>query len=319
MMGSGDVNPAAPQISLARATEGEYCQAALRARRNEFWWYFNGLAPYRGYSRPFADATGRWWYGVKPGFAWPADFFSPFDTAEKAAPRRRLLGWQFPVSAGAANSSVWLNVVHDLAGYGIESVAENKRRAVRRGLRELDVRVADPTDPATCSAACEVWNSHVVRTSWNKATSVDKFQAGWAELADWPGTTVLVAREKSGDPNVAAWLIARCIDDTVFVDTLASHTDRLAHRPNDAIVFACLVAAERAGLRHAHYSLCSNIASLEAFKASLGFVPHPFPARLQLRRPIGLALRWLRPATYRRLLGSGEGLPTIQPAENPKA
>lgn len=293
----------APTLPLARTTELDYCRFAGRARRNEFWWYFNGHAPYRGYSRPFADRDGRWWYRVKPGFAWPVDFFTPFEPKHSSPGKLGLLGWQYPVDAARANSTVSMNVIHDLSAYGIETVADNKRRAVRKGLRQLNITLSDPRDPALCREACEVWNSHVARTGWNKTFSTKAFTETWAELADWPGTSVLTVRPREGEPLLCAWLIARAIDDTIFVDTLASHTDRLTDRPNDAIVFAALHSARTTRIKHAHYSLKSSITTLEEFKASLGFVAHPFPAKLHLRMPVRWSLRVLAPTLHRRLRG----------------
>lgn len=292
-----------PALPLARASEADYCRFAARARCNEFWWYFNGVAPFRGYSRPFADRGGRWWYRVKPGFAWPVDFFKPFAADYCSPGKLGLLGWQFPVDEGRADSRVWMNVIHDLPHYGIDKVAENKRRAVRKGLRQLHVTLADPRDASLCREACEVWNSHVARTGWNKPFDAAKFQRTWAELADWPGTSVLTARPRSGDEKLAAWLIARTIDDTVFVDTLASHTDRLADRPNDAIVYSALTSAQALGVAHAHYSLKSDVTSLEEFKTSLGFVAHPFSASLRMRAPVRMALRMVAPKLLQRLNG----------------
>lgn len=288
---------------LRRTSETEYCLGALQMRHNQFWWYYNGLVPSFAPWRPFQDRTGRWWYHVKPGFAWPVDYFRIVAEPDHGLERRWLLGWQYPVPPESSDSRVWLNVIHDLKGYGISRVASNKRRAVRKGFRNLRIEVVDPSDPSLGREACEVWNSHVERTGWNTRLDSDFFVQTWRELARWPGTTVMTARDPNAGDQLCAWLIARVIDETVYVDTIASHTDRLAHRPNDAIIFQCLVLAEGMGVRHAHYSLKSKLESLETFKQSLGFTAHPFPSRLNLRRPIGPVLARIRPEIYMRLLG----------------
>lgn len=295
--------PETPIVTLQKATAEEYCNSALQAQHNEFWWYFNGLAPYRRFSKPFRDGDGRWWYRVKPGFAWPLDFFTSYSKRPSGLSTHLLLGWQWPVAPREANSKVWMNVIHDLSDYGLGAVAESKRRAVRKGLRKLEVFAVDPGDAQICAEACEVWNSHVTRTGWNQCMTPARFTESWQELKDWLGTTVLAVRAKDGDQRMCAWLIARVIGETVYVDTLASHTERMDSRPNDTIVFACLCAAQAQGVRRAHYSLKSDISSLESFKQSLGFEAYPFPARLRLRFPVGPALRLLRPKIYRRLCG----------------
>ncbi len=291
-------------VTLRTAMSQDYCEYARRARRNEVWWYFNGLAPYRGFSRPFVDASGRWWFCVKPGFAWPVSFFDPVPKPPQRLPKKRLLGWQLPVESTHSNSLVTMNVIHELSNYGMGAVAENKRRAVRKGLRDLQLEVVNSQDATVCTWACAVWNSHVERTGWNRKMAVAEFSRSWAELADWPGTTVLAAWPKGDHTHFCGWLIARVIDDTVYIDTIASHTNCLPGRPNDALIFTCLSAARAQNVRHAHYSLKSDITTLEEFKASLGFEPFPFPSRLYLRPGVGPLLRCLRPAAYRRLLGT---------------
>lgn len=290
-------------VPLARTSEDAYCRAARGMRHNEFWWYYNGLVPWAGFWKPFQDRQGRWWYHVKPGFVWPVDYFTPIEDFQGILPTRPLLGWQCPVPDDRADSQVWLNVIHDLSGYDISRVASNKRRAVRKGFRALHIEVVDPADEALAREACIVWNSHVERTGWNKPMNAVRFVNTWRELSRWPGTTVMTARDPARGDELCAWLIARVIDDTVFIDTIASHTDRLANRPNDAIIFLCLASASAMGVRHAHYSLKSKLSTLEAFKESLGFTAHPFSSKLRLHWPIGPLLRVFQPGIYMRLHG----------------
>ncbi len=308
-MQSGSKTQPAPDLdgftpAILEATDVDsYCRVARRVRHNELWWYYNGLARPRGWWKPFQARDGRWWYYVKPGFAWPLDYFEPIDAGQDAAPRSLLLGWQYPVPPECGDSHVWLNVIRDLSGYGLSRVMSSKRRAIRKGFRALDIRVANPADPELARQACIVWNSHVERTGWNTSMAPHAFVTSWRELADWPGTTVLTALDPERGNELCAWLIARIIDDTVFIDTIASHTDRLSNRPNDAIIFHCLASAARMGVRRAHYSLKSKLHSLEAFKESLGFEACPFPSRLHLRRPIGAVLQRARPDIFKRLQG----------------
>ena len=309
---SGTAAPGAVPVQVAAETlcpvleqtnERNYCLYAQETRHCEIWWYFNGLAPYRGFSRPFADRSGRWWFCVKPRFAWPVNFFERVASPPRSAALSSLFGRQWPeFDEARVNSQVWMNVIHDLAGYGIERVDPDKRRAVRKGQKNLSIVRIKPDDPAVHQEACEVWNSHVIRTGWNATMRPAQFGQSWSELAAWPGTTVLATRDKQSGV-MCGWLIARVIDDVVYVDTIASHTERLSNRPNDVIIFECLAQAARQGIRRAHYSLRSNIAPLEAFKQSLGFVPYAFPARLQLRWPVGPLMRLFAKSMYKRLRG----------------
>lgn len=303
---AADLNPRLeiPALRLARTSEERYCRAALASSRNEFWWYFNGLAPFGGYSKPFFDdRTGRWWYRVKPGFAWPVSFFRPIVDAPERAPHWALLGWQWPILHDLADSCVRMNTIWRLENYALNTVAPAKRRAVARGLRELEITAESPADVCVIDEALDVWNEHVARTGWNRPMGPGEFAASFAELDRWPGTTLITARDPRHDRALCAWMIVRCIDDTLYIDTVASHTQRLQNRPNDSMIFAALVAARQRGLSHAHYSMVSGIPTLEAFKRSLGFVPHEFPTRLRLRAPVAAALQRWRPDIYQRLHG----------------
>jgi len=292
-----------PTLALKRTTIDDYCHAVRRARHNEFWWYYNGLTQRFRRQKPFQDAAGRWWWMVKPYFAWPVDFFSPISNSAHARPRRMLLGWQFPTNEAAANSVVRQNVIFELSGYGLDRIESNKRRAIRRALRELRYEIVRPDDSTLAEEARIVWNSHVERTGWNRSMDNVEFMRSWAELAEMPGTSVIVAREIDGQNPMCAWLITRILGDTIYIDTIASHTDRVGGRPNDGLIFLALQSASHAGVVHAHYSLVSRITSLEAFKRSLGFIPHPFPCHLHLLSPIGALMRWIRPGLYSRLRG----------------
>jgi len=294
-------------LLLASATLSDYAQAVQRLRDNEIWWYFNQLTPHRGSAAPFADDAGGWWYCVKPRFAWPVDFFTPLDRAPRLPRQPRLFGRQYPVAQPHANSRVCMNVILDLAGYDLSRVASDKRRAVRKGLSNLHIAALDPADAAVQTDACTVWNSHVERTGWNKPYALLEFRDSWSELADTPGTTVLGAYDASLGDALCAWLIVRVFADTVWIDTIASHSDRQANRPNDTLIYAALAAATAQGIaKHAHYSLYSGIVSLERFKTSLGFSAVDFPCKLEVRTPIKWGLRLLRPRIWKRLCGETE-------------
>ena len=294
----------AEPVALRRTNAGDYCRGIQRARHNEFWWYFNGLVARRNYWKPFQDPAGRWWWFVKPWFAWPVDFFSAVSDSVAIRHRRFLLGWQYPVVEDVADSCVRLNVVPDLSGYDLDRIERKKRRhAIRRALRELRYEIVNSADPSVAEQACTIWNSHVQRTGWNRTMPVGAFVESWIELAAIPGTTVVFARDPAQGGLPCAWLITRGIDHTLFIDTIASHTDRLALGPNDGLIFLALWSAAKMRMAHAHYGLQSSIETLEDFKRSLGFEPHPFPTKLRLRFPVEVALRLLRPRVFRRLRG----------------
>lgn len=292
-----------PRITLRPASASEYCESVLSIGSLETWWWQQGLAPYRGFSRPFRDRDGEWWWHIKPQFAWKMDFFQPLERVPRLPRFQRLLGCQYPVVDQLANSLAHFNMIHQLEGYGLERVASQKRRAIRKGLKHLDIVALDPCHPQTVEQAGVVWNSHVERTGWNSPFDGRTFANHWRPLADMAATCIIGARDKQTGV-LCAWLIARAVAGTVYIDTIASHTERLDHRPNDTMIF-CLLhnAARTGGVQHANYFLRSDLAPLEKFKQSLGFDSSGVPARVEVNLLTAFALRHLKPAVWQRLHG----------------
>jgi len=318
-----DTSPSAPEFRLNAATARDYCQSVLATPRAESFWFLTGLAPYRGFSRPFCDRQDRWWWKAKPQFAWPLDFFTPFVQRPTFPPGKCMLGCQYPVAEHDANSRVNFNVIADLADYDLPRVASSKRRAVRKGLKNLEIGLLDPTDDPSTEEARVVWNSHVERTGWNTRFESAAFRERWRPLADHAGTVILSARERENG-LLCAWVVGRLVEGCAWVDTIASHSDRLAHRPNDTLIFVLLYnAARTAGIHHANYFLRSALEPLERFKQSMGFRSDGLAARLRVNPLVALGLRILRPAVWRRLHGDqpkGERAPvernTIEPSKS---
>jgi hypothetical protein len=300
-----------PPLALSAASEDDYCRSILASRPAETFWFLAGTGPYETFSRPFRDRDGRWWWRAKPQFAWPLDFFTAYEHRPRVPRGQAMLGRQYPVAPEQANSRVHFNVIRDLTGYGLETVASQKRRAVRKGLRNLDIAPLNPLDAASTEEAREVWNSHVARTGWSTAYEPRAFTRLWRPLADHAGTTVLGARDRS-DGLLCAFLVLRTVARCAWIDTIASHTDRLENRPNDAIIFAALHEASRTpGIQHANYFLRCNLPTLEAFKQSLGFRSDGLAARIEINPLVALGLRTLKPRIWQRLLGDPPG--TAQP------
>ena len=301
--------PQVPELTLAPASADEYCRSLLATPGAEMWWFQTGLAPYAGFSRPFRDYDGRWWWRPKPQFAWPLDYYQPFASRPRLPRRCCLLGYQYPVAPQHANSLVHFNVILDLAGYGLERISSEKRRAVRKGLRELELVRIDPRDPLVAEEARIVWNSHVERTGWNRVFAPRRFVSHWQVLSDHAGTIVLGVRQRQGTSSstasghLCAWLIGRLVEGCAYVDTIASHTERLESRPNDTLIFVFLFNAARAGLHYANYFLRSSLAPLERFKQSLGFDSSGLPSRLCVNPLVAAGVRLLLPGSWRRLRG----------------
>ena len=142
----------------------------------------------------------------------------------------------------------------------------------------------------------------MARTEWNTQFDAATFARHWAPLRDMAGTNVLGARSLATGA-LCGWLVARVVGDMLHLDTIASHTDRMADCPNDALDYVALYNAARQGVRRANYFLRSSLEPLERFKRSLGFDPAGIPARLVVHPVAALALRLIKPAAWTRLHG----------------
>jgi len=304
-----------PALKLNACCVEEHCRALLGLQRLPFWWYQGRSAVFGNFSLPFQDGAGHWWYQVKPGFCWPADCFRPMDPS-RARPRfgRTFIGWQHVVAdEAAANSRLTTNAILDLAAYGAHAIDAKRRNAVRKGFKACDLEVLSSLDERTLAGCRAAWNDLTARTRWKHAADERGFAESWRLLLDVPGVSIIVGREHvSGE--VAGFLVTKIIGDTAYVDTIASRTDYLRTNVNDAVMYAFLVNAARLeGVSKGHYAIKSNVVNLERFKTGLGFVPHPFPARLRVRAGLATLMRLLVPAKFNRLIGRFEDAAASEP------
>ena len=306
-----------PALPLKACAVEEHCRALIALERLPYWWYQGTSRLLGNYSLPLCDAAGNWWFRVKPGFCWPADCFRPIEAAKACPPwRKTWIGYQHvvPDEAGA-NSRLTINAILDLAGYGEGLISAKRRNAIRKGFKACTLEVLASPDAATVAGCRSAWNDLSARTGWKHAADEATFHGTWRLLLDVPGASIVVGRDGASG-EVAGFLITKIIGDTAYVDTIASRTDMLRTNVNDAVMYAFVVNAARLpGVTKAQYAIKSNVADLERFKTSLGFVPHPFPARLVFRPGVSALLRVLAPDKYHRMWGHFEDEPGDEPEE----
>lgn len=294
-----------PRIALRHCDTEQYGIALHKARTLPFWWYQDLSRGGRNFSLPFQDSHGGWWYQVRPGFAWPVDAIDPIAGGGRTLPyRATFLGYQFVVPDGeASNSTLVINTILDVPGYGVGSIDDKRRNAIRKGLRACEVVKVDAVDEAWVPGVVAAWNDLVGRTGWKSRRNATMVRETWTRLLDLPATTILLAIDRTSG-RVAGFLITKVFGQTAYVDTIASSSDLLSSCPNDALMYAFIRNAQQIpAVRKIHYAIKSNVEPLERFKTSLGFAPNRFPARLCARPGLLLLLRGLRPQMYRRLTG----------------
>jgi hypothetical protein len=292
-------------LRLRNCSVEEHCHALRDFATLPFWWYLGTSRAFGNYSMPFQDTGGRWWYQVKPGLCWPADFFAPIHSADVAIVRSKsFLGYQHVVTREEdADSHLVINAVLNLSAYGSASVDCKRRNAMRKGLRLCVLEVVSVLDDGTLTECLGSWNDLSARSGWKHKLDLPTFARTFRRLPECPGVSVIIGREaKTG--HVAGFLVTKIIGQTAYVDTISSRTDMLHTNVNDAMMAAFLCNAARLpGVANAHYAIKSTVTNLEKFKTGLGFQPHAFPASTCLRPGIGVLLRTLDRAKFDRMTG----------------
>lgn len=294
-----------PALALRACQVEEHCQALRSIRGLSFWWYLGQSRWFGQFSLPFKDASGAWWYQVKPGLSWAADFYAALNPLQVRIPLfRSFFGYQHVVeSENHANSHFVINTIKDLSAYGVRSIDAKRRNSIRKGFRSCTLEVLDAFDRETFHQCRMAWKDLTDRTGWKHAVEEVEFNRTWKLLLQCPGVSIIVGREKTSG-QVAGFLVTKIIGNTAYVDTIASRTDFLKYNVNDAVMYAFLMNSQLLpGVSMAHYAIKSYDEKLEQFKTGLGFVPEAFPACTILRGPTGSILKALYPEKHRRMFG----------------
>ena len=296
---------AAPTLRLGHCSVEEHARSLCELRRLPFWWYLGTHRLLGNFSLPFQDGDGNWWYQVKPGLCWAADCFRPLSSALRLPFHKAYLGFQCVVGGEeAANSHLVINAILDLGVYGVNVIAAIRRAGVRAGFRRCELSVLDAGDRRTILGCLTAWNDLSTRTGWKHVLEEREFVESWRLLLGCPGESVIVGKNRDTG-EVAGFLIGKIIGDTAYVDTIASRTSEMQSHINDALVYGFLInSAQIPCVVKAHCAIKSYVSQLERFKESLGFHPHPFPARTVLRPGVGAVLKRGFPDQYNRMIGN---------------
>ncbi|MCK4626689.1 MAG: hypothetical protein KAV00_15350 [Phycisphaerae bacterium] len=295
----------APQLALNSCSVEEHCRALCRIKKLPFWWHQGTSKMFGNFSVPFCDANGVWWYQVKPGLCWMVECFRPLDPAQVSLPfRKAFLGYQHVVAnEAAADSHLCINSIRNLSNYGSGSLSKNRRKVIRRGIKNCQFEIFESHNVDLLSGCHVAWNDLTTRTGWRHAVNKDTFTETWQMASECPGVSIIIGRDKQSG-EVVGFLSTKIIGDTAHGDTIACRTDKLDSNFNDAIIYAFLINAGRIpGVTKVNYAIQSHVKALERFKAGMGFEAYPYPARTHLRWGIGSALRLFFPDKYNRMTG----------------
>ena len=298
----------APKLSLRACSVVEHCEALKRLKRLPFWWYQGTSKIFGNFSVPFRDKMGNWWYQVKPGLCWPVETLKTIEPS-RACPAftKAYFGYQHLVAdESEANSRLVLNIISDLTDYEPEKLKSKRRNKIRNGLKNCTLELLETYNKETFDECRATWDSLSIRTGWKEPAKERTFDEQWRMLLDCPGVSIIIAREKTSG-EIAGFMLTKVIGDTAYSDTIASHTDMLQTRVNDALRYSFLANAKKLpGIKKAYSAIKSSLKGLEKFKVELGYEPYRFPANTHLRAGLESVLRLFFPDKYNRMIGRFE-------------
>ncbi len=306
-------------MPLRHSSVEEHC-AALRAARDLPYWFHTGRSRVFGnFSLPARGRDGRWWFSPRPGLAWLADCYCAAPRGQARPPLSiSFLAYQHMTpDETQANSQLVINTVLNVPEYGPASVPLKRRNGIRKSLKNCDVELLTTFDSDAFDQCRQAWNDLTQRTGWRHTADKPEFDRTLGRMLDLPGVTLLVARDRERR-EVAGFNLVKIIGDTAYVDTIASRSDMLKLRVNEALMYTFVASAGRiSGVAKAHYAIRSYVAALEDFKQGVGFVPTAFPCYTAFRGPTGALLRRFQADKYRRMMGQFDQPPTPGGTEEP--
>lgn len=254
--------------------------------------------------RKVVECEGVYFHEVRSGFFWPIDLLRPRERVIRKVPGT--LGHKMVVADPAlGNGHLNIMAAFDVMEFSLDSLAKDRRKGVRRGLKQVEVRVIENSAQLVREGAHEIDTSFRSRTQWGNAVSKEEFAARLGRLMSDPG---MVWFGGYVDGKLAGYISISVVNSNATMGTIASHSDYLSQRVNDVLVYEmCRLSAESGCVDKLAFGLHCAKETLNAFKESMLFKRRDLPAYTHVRWPIGWGLRLLRPSAYRRLLGSAPG------------
>jgi hypothetical protein len=220
---------------------------------------------------------GVWWRQIKYSFYEACVPFQRVDHQKSwPHPLRALAGFTHIAAPNSPSNGVYQAVVReDVSSYSIKSLSTDRRTKLRKALSQLTVRVVDRCDDLLADGY-EVYVSWHERVRWGRDKTNRKAYNTWISgVYRRPKHMVLGAYK--GD-KLVAFMLPFVTGEVAVQAYLASHTDFLKYRPNEAIIHAFLcLARQTPGVKMAYFGPVCSKSSLNDFKLNFASVKR-FPS-----------------------------------------
>ncbi len=247
---------------------------------------------------------GRPWQATRPGFFEPLHLMARLRAEEAVRPTP--LAWGFratlaPASAAAANGSVPVHVLEDLAGWDIENLDAKRRASVRRAFRRVSVGPL-PDRRLLEEQGHALYASQLSRTRYRGIPSAAQYRAEVARFLAVGRPVVLVSFV--GD-RLAGYLCGSAMDGVAYSGEVAVATEFASLQVGTALHVAFILACRRSpGIHTVVNGLhVRENQGLDVFKEALGYRVVHVPTRVSIPPPVRWLLRARRPHALYRLTG----------------
>ncbi len=233
------------------------------------------------------------WYEAGPRFllSLPSHRTLRLDAAEIKGIFRctRAAGLRY-VSLEDADTRPSFQIVATGSDYSLARLPASTRSKIRRGLKRFEIRQASGCELESAGERAfldtierQGRNTADALRRWRRLLSAADCEEGVEIWSAWEGQTL------------AAYLIVFLVDDICELYQGRSRNDFLRYYPNNALVYS--VTEEmlvRRGLREVTYGIESleNVPTVDAFKASMGFVRKPIAQKVLFHPLLRALLRF---------------------------
>ncbi|HCQ16326.1 MAG TPA: hypothetical protein DIU20_08695 [Cryomorphaceae bacterium] len=231
---------------------------------------------------------GVWWETSRKGYCKPALMYEPLSPKEaRPSFSQSYIGYNYRVKDKSKASGFWMPFImgeEGIKNWSLDDLKSgNRRRRIRKGLRENEVQKIDNVEDHKESIR-RILKSTAIRNGHGYPPEFyddDESGAWWKVITDVANYTEFWCSFSEG--TMSAYICLHVIGDRVIVDGVKSDTDLLQTSPIDAIVYSILANLQkRGGIKEMWYGGKSTRPTLDSFKESFGFeiVEVPFKTEM---------------------------------------
>jgi hypothetical protein len=214
---------------------------------------------------------GVWWRHARALFWLPSVQYKEIDhDTSWPHPLKALVGYTHIAKPGSPCNGFFRAIVRErMPSYSIAVLSHNRRRTVRKGLAQLQVRPVERLDQFIRDGF-DVYRSWHERVQWGRdKSSLPVFEGWMSRVFRTPHQLVLGAYLKN---KLVAFTLPYAVRHFATQEFVASHSDFLSYNPTDVLFHAFMcIARQTRGVEMADFGPVSRKPTLNSFKLAYGY------------------------------------------------